>query len=224
MTHPPLILVSSGTVPNPMSPRRNLSVLYGGALMQAGLLGACMLGGNAQMLAGRFDGLLLSGGGDIEASLFGQAEHPEAGKPDLARDHEELALLDAFCACGKPVFGICRGMQVLNVYFGGDLIQHMTGHDGTPHTITAVPGSRMHALCGASFTANSFHHQAVDRLGDGLLGTAYAEDGTVEAIAHETLPVYGVQWHPERMVRGLCMDTDADHTALFSLLQAGAAR
>lgn len=222
MTHTPLILVTSGTVPDPMSPRRRLSVLYGGALVQAGLLGASMLGGDASALAARFDGLLLSGGSDMDASLFGQAQHPRAGQPDLARDHEELDLLAAFCACAKPVFGICRGMQVLNVYFGGDLIQHLDDHDGTPHTISAVPGSRVHDLCGASFTANSFHHQAVDRLGDGLHVTARAADGTIEAIEHETLPVYGVQWHPERMVGGLVMDTDADHTALFSLLRAGA--
>lgn len=222
MIHPPLILVTSGTVPNPMSARRNLSVLYGGALMRAGFLGAAMLGGDAQALAARFDGLLLSGGGDMDASLFGQEQHPRAGAPDLARDHEELALLDAFCARQKPVFGICRGMQVLNVYFGGDLHQHIDGHDGAPHRVETVAGSGLDAVCGASFEANSFHHQAVNRLGDGLYVTARAADGTVEGIAHESLPVYGVQWHPERMVRGLQMDTDADHTTLFALLRAEA--
>ena len=98
MNHPPLILISCGTAPHPMSPRRSLSVLYGGALERAGCLGAAWTGGRPQELARRFDGLLLSGGGDLEASLFGQARHPRAGDPDLARDHAELALLEAVCA------------------------------------------------------------------------------------------------------------------------------
>lgn len=219
MNHPPLILISCGTVPHPMSPRRSLSVLYGGALERAGCLGAAWTGGRPQELARRFDGLLLSGGGDLEASLFGQARHPRAGDPDLARDHAELALLEAFCTLEKPALGICRGVQVLNVFFGGDLIQHLDGHDGAPHPVRTAPGSRFRALCGAEFSANSFHHQAVGRVGRRLHVAARAADGTIEALEHESLPVYGVQWHPERMVQGLMMDTSADHTALFTLLR-----
>lgn len=139
MNHPPLILISCGTVPHPMSPRRSLSVLYGGALERAGCLGAAWTGGRPQELARRFDGLLLSGGGDLEASLFGQARHPRAGDPDLARDHAELALLEAFCTLEKPALGICRGVQVLNVFFGGNLIQHLDGHDGAPHPVRTAP-------------------------------------------------------------------------------------
>ena len=211
----PLILISCGTVPHPMSARLHLSVLYEGALVRAGCLGAAAVCGDPEALADRFDGLLLSGGGDLDASLFGQARHPKAGDPDPVRDHAELALIHAFCAHKKPVFGICRGMQVLNVAFGGDLIQHLDGHDSVPQ-----PNSRLRALCGAEFSANSFHHQAVGRIGSGLRVTARASDGTAEAIEHESLPVYGVQWHPERMVAGLQMDTDADHTALFSLFRS----
>ncbi|MGN1008350.1 MAG: gamma-glutamyl-gamma-aminobutyrate hydrolase family protein [Butyricicoccus sp.] len=217
--HPPLILISCGTVPHPMSARLNLSVLYGGALARAGLLSAAWTGGDPQALAERFDGLLLSGGGDMEAALFGQTRHPKAGDPDPVRDRAELALLEAFCARQKPVLGICRGIQVINVYFGGDLIQHLNGHDGAPHPIHALSGSRVRALCGASFPANSFHHQAVGRIGNSLHVTARAADGTIEALEHEFLPVSGVQWHPERMVQGLVMDTAADHTALFTLLR-----
>lgn len=217
----PLILISCGTVPHPMSDRMQLSVLYEGALVRAGCLGAAAVSGDAAALADRFDGLLLSGGGDLDASLFGQVRHPKAGDPDPARDRAELALVRAFCALKKPVLGICRGIQVLNVAFGGDLIQHLDGHDGAPHLVRAKPDSRLRALCGAEFSANSFHHQAVGRVGSGLRITARAADGTVEAIEHEALPVYGVQWHPERMVSGLLMDTDADHTALFSLLRPG---
>lgn len=216
----PLILISCGTVPHPMSARLHLSVLYGGALVRAGCLGAAAVCGDPEALAGRFDGLLLSGGGDLDASLFGQARHPKTGDPDPVRDHAELALIHAFCAHKKPVLGICRGMQVLNVAFGGDLIQHLDGHDSVPHPVRTEPNSRLRALCGAEFSANSFHHQAVGRIGSGLRVTARASDGTAEAIEHESLPVYGVQWHPERMVAGLQMDTDADHTALFSLFRS----
>lgn len=109
---------------------------------------------------------------------------------------------------------------MLNVAFGGDLIQHIDNHDGEPHPVRAEPGSLVHKLCGAEFSANSFHHQAVGRVGNGLRVTARAADGTVEAIEHESLPVYGVQWHPERMIEGLVMDTDADHTALFFPLKS----
>ena len=220
MNHPPLILVSSGTVPDPLSRRRRLSVLYGDALTKTGLLSVCALGGDAQALAARFDGLLLSGGGDMTASLFGQEKHPLAGEPDAVRDREELDLIHAFCAESKPIFGICRGMQVLNVYFGGDLIQHIDGHDSSPHAVHTVPESLIGTLCGPAFTANSFHHQAIGQAGSGLRVTAYAADGTAEAVEHDTLPVYGVQWHPERMVAGVCMDTAADHTALFAQLGA----
>lgn len=216
--HLPLILISCGTVPHPMSARLQLSVLYGGALERAGFLSTAWTGGDPQALAARFDGLLLSGGGDLEAALFGQPRHPKTGDPDPVRDRAELALLDAFCTRKKPVLGICRGIQVLNVFFGGDLIQHLDGHDGAPHPVRTVPGSRMHALCGTSFPANSFHHQAVGRAGNGLHVTARAADGTIEALEHDSLPVFGVQWHPERMIRGLVMDTAADHTALFTLL------
>lgn len=214
----PLILISCGTAPHPMSARLSLSVLYGGALERAGLLSAAWTGGDPRALAERFDGLLLSGGGDMEAALFGQARHPKAGDPDPVRDRAELALLEAFCTLEKPVLGICRGVQVLNVYFGGDLIQHIDDHDSAPHPVRTAPGSRVRALCGASFSANSFHHQAVGRVGNQLRVTARAADGTIEALEHELLPIFGVQWHPERMVNGLVMDTDADHTALFTLL------
>lgn len=215
----PVILVSTGLLAHPMSARRAVSALYGAALERAGLLAAAALGGDADALAAQFDGLLLSGGGDLDASLFGQAQDARAGAPDRARDLEELALCAAFCAQGKPVLGVCRGMQVLNVCLGGDILQHIDGHDGAPHAVHAAPGSRIARLCGPRFRANSFHHQAVGRLGDGLCAAAHAPDGVIEAIEHEKLPILGVQWHPERMASGLVMDTDADHTALFAWMK-----
>ena len=216
----PVILVSTGRSDHPMSTRRTVSELYGDALRRAGLLSAAMLGGDAGQLAAQFDGLLLSGGGDLSPLLFAQEPNPRAGKPDRRRDQEELGLCAAFCAQRKPILGICRGIQVLNVYFGGDLIQHMDGHDGTCHSVQIMPDSALSHLCGETCMVNSYHHQAIGRLGAGLRTTARAADGTIEAVEHDTLPILGVQWHPERMVRGLCMDTDADHTALFAWLQS----
>ncbi|WP_181808802.1 gamma-glutamyl-gamma-aminobutyrate hydrolase family protein, partial [Streptomyces shenzhenensis] len=120
------------------------------------------------------------------------------------RDAWELALIDAALAAGVPLLGICRGMQLLNVALGGTLVQHIDGHAEVPgvfgrHEVKPVPGTRYAGTVPEETSVPTFHHQAVDRLGAGLLVSAYAADGTVEAIE---LPagdgwVLGVQWHPE---------------------------
>ena len=216
----PVILVSTGRAAHPLSVRRTVSELYGAALEQAGLLSAAALGGDADALAHRFDGLLLSGGGDPDAAWFGEPHDPRAAPPDPLRDREELALCAAFCARKKPILAVCRGIQILNIHFGGNLVQHIDGHDGCPHPVSTVPGSALARLCGPQFTANSFHHQSVRQLCRGLWVTARAQDGTIEALEHWSLPILGVQWHPERMVPGLCADTAADHTALFAWMKS----
>ena len=146
------------------------------------------------------DALLLPGGGDLDPALYGQpnqGSHP----PDRGRDQEEMALLEMFIQAGKPVLGICRGMQALNVYFGGTLQQDLPGHgqkNGKDiiHGVDTAPSF----LYNRRWTqVNSAHHQAVDRLGRGLRAIQWAEDGTVEGIVHEQLPVLGVQYHPERL-------------------------
>lgn len=216
----PVILLSCGTQTGALSAQRRLSALYGEALAHAGLASAAFTGGSARALAARFDGLVLTGGGDLTPALFGQAPDPRSAPPDPRRDAEELALTAAFCAARKPVLGVCRGIQVLAVYFGGDLIQHLDGHaDGAVHTVSAVPGSTLHTLFGASFPVNSYHHQAVRAPGPVLRVTARAADGTVEGLEHPRLPVIGVQWHPERMVHGLCEDTPCDQGPLFAWLR-----
>lgn len=156
-------------------------------------------------------GLLLPGGGDMDPALYGQADrgsHP----PDQERDRLELELLELFLTAGKPVLGICRGIQVINVFFGGTLRQDIPGHDQIDgrdrlHRVTAAPCSLSARFYGPSFLVNSAHHQAVDRLGAGLRATAWAEDGTVEALRHDTLPVWGLQWHPERLFPSVQADT-----------------
>lgn len=210
-----LILLTTGRRTGGLSVSRTASILYGEALARAGGLPAAFSGGDPASLAREFSGLLLTGGGDVEPARYGGARLP-TDTVDVDRDREEFALLDAFLRQGRPVFGICRGVQLLNVYFGGTLRQQVPGHaDGARHTVHAVPGSRIEALCGAAFETNSWHHQAADALAPGLRCTASSPDGLAEALEHEAFPVFGVQWYPERMLPGLCADVDTDHQCLF---------
>ncbi len=153
-------------------------------------------------------GLLLCGGGDLDPALFGQEDrgsHP----PDPVQDRAELALVRYYLRAGKPILGICRGMQVLNVALGGTLIQDLPpaqtqrhlgqGDQDRIHPISLAPGGFLEKLYGASLTVNSWHHQAVDRLGEGLVPSAWAAEGVLEALELRDKPVFGVQFHPERM-------------------------
>ena len=130
------VLVSCGTQENTMSARKSVSVLYGDVLNALGITTCSHLNGNEALLAERFDGLLLSGGGDLSADLFGQQKHIKSSTPDKRRDTEEFALIQAFCAKKKPILGICRGIQVLNVFFGGDLVQDVPNHNNILHKIS----------------------------------------------------------------------------------------
>jgi len=155
----------------------------------------------------RWDALVLCGGGDLEPSLFHQEDrgsHP----PDRERDRAELALATAFLEAGKPVLGICRGLQVLNVALGGDLIQDLGpegnlfhAHDGADkiHPVATAPDSLLRRLYGPLLMTNSAHHQAAGRPGRGVSVTAWSEGGVIEALELPGRPVLGVQFHPERM-------------------------
>lgn len=169
-------------------------------------LGAECTIADLQSNADEFDGLLLCGGGDVDPALYHQ---PLNGSQEISpeRDALELHFIQEFLAAGKPILGICRGLQILNVAFGGSLIQHLP----TAEQHRAEEGDLIHPikaegllkeLYGAHPTVNSFHHQAVERLGRGFRAIAFAEDGTVEAIQHQSLPILGVQFHPERMQNG----------------------
>lgn len=152
-----------------------------------------------------YSGLLLPGGEDIDPRLFGQLP---GGTHffDPALDRLQLAILKAFIQDKKPVLGICKGMQLINVYFGGDMIQHLKtsrkhayiGRDQV-HESAARRGSFLENLYGECFTVNSAHHQGVDSPGQGIEYVQYAMDGVVEGLSHSFLPVMGVQWHPERL-------------------------
>lgn len=160
------------------------------------------------------DGLLLTGGGDIEPALYGQERHPKCGEPNPRRDEYEWAMLKAFLPTGKPVLGICRGVQMMNTVTGGTLLQDISGncqcsHSDFPnrgrgvHQVSVLPGSLLARIMGPEpASVNSMHHQAADRLGEGMTVSARSEDGFIEAIELEGHPFcLGVQWHPEHMSR-----------------------
>ncbi|MGA5422197.1 gamma-glutamyl-gamma-aminobutyrate hydrolase family protein [Streptomyces lavendulocolor] len=170
--------------------------------------------GVAEEVVARLDGLVVAGGADVDPARYGAARDPRTGPAAQERDAWELALIGAALAAGTPVLGICRGMQLLNVALGGTLVQHLDGHTGGvgvfgSHTVKPVPGTRLASLAGEAVTVPTYHHQAVDRLGDGLTPSAHAEDGTVEAVEHAGAHwALGVQWHPEmgtdlRVMEGL---------------------
>jgi putative glutamine amidotransferase len=151
----------------------------------------------------------------VEPVRYGAEPDPRTGPPARARDAWELALIEAALAARVPLLGICRGMQLLNVARGGTLVQHLDGHAETVgvfggHPVVPVPGTVYAGLVPEETLVPTYHHQAVDRLGSGLLPSAHATDGTVEAL--ELPPAdgwaLGVQWHPEmgedvRVMRGL---------------------
>jgi putative glutamine amidotransferase len=159
----------------------------------------------AASVVGRLDGVVIAGGPDVEPVRYGAETDPRTGPPARARDAWELALIEAALADGTPLLGICRGMQLLNVALGGTLVQHVDGHTSPvvgafgEHTVKPVPGTRYGGVVPEGLTVPTHHHQTVDRLGTGLAVSAFASDGTVEAVELPDDPrwVLGVQWHPE---------------------------
>lgn len=155
----------------------------------------------------RYDGLILAGGGDMHPRFW--RSFPRGSRSvDQARDRAELALLDAFAAAHRPILGICRGHQVVNVWAGGTLIQdlkatlapfHQQPQGDCWHPVRTKSCSQMGAWYGEVCTVNSNHHQGVGKVGHGLVATAWSEGGVVEAMEHRTLPLWTVQFHPERM-------------------------
>jgi putative glutamine amidotransferase len=157
-------------------------------------------------------GLLLAGGGDVEPSRYGAEAHPKTAGIDRERDELEVRLVREAIARDVPVFAICRGMQVLNVALGGTLHQHVPDiANSSVHSVPLKEGmasqdvrvdasSRLFGIVGERVKACAcHHHQSVDQIGDGLVATAWSDDGILEGVEHTSASwVVGVQWHPER--------------------------
>ena len=157
----------------------------------------------------RLDGLLFSGGSDLDPELYGQEAHPETNGIVPERDRAEIALLRAALERDIPILAVCRGSQVLNVALGGDLVQHLPEivgdekHKQTPgefadHDVDLVTGTRVQEILGDHAPVKSHHHQGYGKIGDGLREAARAEDGTIEALEDPSRRfAMGVLWHPE---------------------------
>jgi putative glutamine amidotransferase len=155
--------------------------------------------------AGRLDGILLTGGTDVDPTRYGAAPEPAAYEPEPTRDRLELRFVELAVDEELPVLGICRGLQLLNVWGGGTLHQHVPSHarfdlapDDRVDELTIEPGSLLHELYGSRLEVNSLHHQTVDRVADGWTVTARSTlGGEVEALEWPGHDVIAVQWHPE---------------------------
>ncbi|MBI4638698.1 MAG: gamma-glutamyl-gamma-aminobutyrate hydrolase family protein [Candidatus Rokubacteria bacterium] len=235
----PLIGVTTSVTVDEYPERAYVNTAYLAAVQQAGgipvLLPPQLDARSRAALWERLDGLLLTGGGDVHPDRFGEARHPAVSLVSEARDALEIDLTAQALASGLPLLAICRGVQVLNVALGGSLYQDITSEPGSTivHTQTEPrdrpthlvkvmgEGTRLGAIAGvAELPVNSFHHQALKRLGRGLRDVAWAPDGIVEGVE---LPeakgfVVGVQWHPEELV-----GHDAAARNLFEALVAAAA-
>jgi putative glutamine amidotransferase len=195
----------------PDHPEMALGMTYLQAIEHAGavpvVLPPCV--SDLEALIGRLDGVCLSGGPDLDPEAYGSRErHAELGPTEPSLDAFELALARAALERGMPVLGICRGAQALNVACGGTLHQHVPDHRQSEpgchatHEVDVLPRTRLAGLIGSGrYAVNSFHHQAVDRVGRGLRVAARAADGTVEAIEGRGFAI-GVQWHAETLADG----------------------
>ena len=165
---------------------------------------------DARRLLSRLDGVILSGGPDVDPGRYGAEAHTATGVPRSARDELESTLVEAAQREQLPTLAICRGLQVLNVVRGGTLLQHLPdvvgdashaplANDHGLHDVRVEPGSLLAKAVGWDRSGvPTAHHQAIDRLGEGLVASAWADDGTIEGVEDPSIPfLIGVQWHPE---------------------------
>lgn len=157
------------------------------------------------MFADHLDGILLTGGTDIDPSRYNRESETDEFPLEPDRDEFELSLLSQATIVGMPVLGICRGLQVINVHAGGTLHQHVPEHakfndapNTLSHEVSIEPGCALSAMYGDTLSVNSLHHQTVDTVGSDLKVTARFEN-TVEGLEHDSLPIVAVQWHPEML-------------------------
>ena len=216
----PLIGITSNNMKNPGS-GAELSYngwTYTNAVTRGGGLPILLpsLTDEAQLdaLVERCDGFVFSGGIDVTPCCYGEMAHPLVGDTSLKLDRSQIGLLKRVIAARKPFLAICRGHQVLNVVCGGTLYQDNSLHGGeiarhmvkddrgdVSHQVTIYPDSTLHTMFGDRIWINSYHHQSVHKLGDGLKITAVADDGIIEAVELVDYPYgRGIQWQPEAML------------------------
>jgi putative glutamine amidotransferase len=221
-TRRPVVAVSATLVREPGAPTRvRTNAAYARALEAAGVTPLVVPPfadvSHAAAALAVCDGLVLTGGEDVDPARYGARRHPALGAVNADRDATELALVEAARANAVPTLAICRGIQLLNVALGGTLVQDLpserpsrivhaadTARDRRSHAVAVVEGSRLAQAIGAThIAANSLHHQALDRVATPLRVSATAPDGVVEGIesADAGWWVLGVQWHPEELTR-----------------------
>ena len=203
-----------GVTMHPSEGRQQINDSYVESIIQAGGIPLCIpIIQQVDEVLSKIDGLLLIGGYDINPKYFNEHPHPKVGRIETNRDESDFALLQEVLRLTMPVFAICRGLQVLNVLFGGSLYQDIPSQvagamqhtQNSPrhekiHTIKVYEHTKLHSIVGEQIMTNSFHHQSVKALGEGLVISATTNDGIVEAIEHPKYPFcLGVQWHPEEL-------------------------
>ena len=174
-------------------------------------------------VSSEYDGLIICGGNDIDPAYYNEKMNGSVNI-DAKRDMAEFALAKAFAEKKKPIFGICRGCQLLNVAFGGNLYQdisnaseHCSFSDyDLVHKVTVKNDRFLYKMYGAEFYVNSFHHQAIKEIGNGFDVLATADNTTIEGIIHKELPIFGVQWHPERMCFANKREDTVDGAEIFN--------
>lgn len=164
----------------------------------------------------RFDGVLMPGGADVDPLRYGAQPDPRSVEIVAFQDDFDIGVTRAVVDAGLPTLAVCRGMQILNVAMGGTLLQHVdeadVPHLNAVHAVRVKVGSRLHAIVGSeNIDVSSYHHQAIDRLGNDLTVTAVAADGIIEAVEHQRADIVAVQWHPED-----CHATSDSDAALFA--------
>ena len=221
----PLIGISSDMKKMESDPRRLITETYqtySDAVFYAGGIPMITCGRCAEEMADLCDGLLITGGPDLEPEVYGEQPLNDTVKPMPERTAFEKPLFQAFLDRGKPILGICRGCQFINAVMGGTLYQDLVEQKGwvhfnaqIRHEVYAEEGSVLYRLFGPKFRTNSTHHQAVKDLAPGFHVTARSVEGIVEAYEHDTLPILATQFHPERLTGILWDDRTPDFRPWF---------
>ncbi len=202
-----LITASRANLEDRFKARHQIASVYAQCIGNAGGVPVLACGGDARDYVSVCDAVLFTGGDDVHPSLFGETIYNDTVLTEPQRDEEELKIFEAFFQNNKPIFGICRGIQLINVALGGSLWQDIPAqvsdslsHSGnSTHSVTFSDNSILSELFSNEINVNSYHHQSVKRLGDSLSATARSNDGIIEAIESHDKNIFAVQWHPERV-------------------------